>query len=114
MKRRGALLTLGALGAYGALRSTRGRPSVAKCGRLIAVTLEPTTLVSAYDSTMTNCLIGSKAMEGLVTYDVDLSPLPALAERWEVAPDASSIRFHLRPDVKSARRRRLQFRGREV
>ncbi|MET0284548.1 MAG: ABC transporter substrate-binding protein [Polyangiales bacterium] len=101
MKRRAALLALGALGAYGSTRIVRGRAPSAVGRRLIVVTIEPTTvLTSAFDPVMTNCLIGSKVMEGLVTYDVDLNPVPALAERWEVSPDGRSIRFHLRPNVK--------------
>ena len=35
----------------------------------------------------------------LVKYDENLSPVPYLAESWEVADDASEITFHLRDDV---------------
>lgn len=61
---------------------------------------EPATLVSAFDSTMTNGMIGAKVLEGLVTYDADLNPVPALAERWEISDDGLTIRFDLRRGVK--------------
>ena len=37
---------------------------------------------------------------GLVNYDVNMKPIPELAESWEVAPDGLSITFHLRRGVK--------------
>lgn len=38
-------------------------------------------------------------MEGLVQYDEELNPIPALAERWEISPDGKQYTFHLRKGV---------------
>lgn len=37
--------------------------------------------------------------EGLTRFDAELQTVPAAAERWEYNDDASSITFHLRPDL---------------
>ncbi|MET0390017.1 MAG: ABC transporter substrate-binding protein [Polyangiales bacterium] len=106
LTRRRALIAPGlVLGGYGLVRSVAAkrnseRPIAQRGGTLIVVSPEPTILVSAFDPTMTNCMIGSKVMEGLVTYDVDLNPRPALAERWDVSADGRTVRFQLRPGVK--------------
>lgn len=43
----------------------------------------------------------SALFEGLVTEDpVDLHPVPAVAETWDVSPDGLSYTFHLRPTAK--------------
>ncbi len=38
-------------------------------------------------------------MEGLIQYDEDLNPIPALAERWNVSSDGKRYTFHLRKGV---------------
>ena len=106
MKRRSFVVGASALGiASVAARSVLDRPEPAvrapTRGGTLVVLLggEPSLLVSAFDSTMTNGMIGSKVLEGLVTYDVDLKPKPALAESWEVSPDGLGIRLNLRRGV---------------
>ena len=42
----------------------------------------------------------SKFHNGLLNYDLDLKPVPELAESWEVSDDGLTITFHLRKDVK--------------
>ncbi|MDB5506707.1 MAG: ABC-type dipeptide transport system, periplasmic component [Devosia sp.] len=43
---------------------------------------------------------GSKIFEGLLTYDYDLKPYPALATAWSVSDDGLSYEFKLRDGVK--------------
>lgn len=94
-----ALGLLGAAGLSCHLRSPA--PRVPRTGGTLVVAPagEPAMLVSAFDSTMTNCIIGSKILEGLVTYDVDLNPVPALAESWAIARDGKTVRLTLRRGV---------------
>lgn len=42
----------------------------------------------------------SKFHNGLLNYDLDLKPVPELAESWEVGDDGLTITFHLRKGVK--------------
>ena len=37
---------------------------------------------------------------GLLNYDMDMKPVPELAQSWEVAPDGLTMTFHLRQGVK--------------
>jgi peptide/nickel transport system substrate-binding protein len=72
-----------------------------KGGTLTAVLYpEPPYLLSAVDPTLQMAVVTTKVMEGLLWYDMDMTPHPLLAERWEVAPDGLSYTFHLRPNVK--------------
>jgi oligopeptide transport system substrate-binding protein len=58
--------------------------------------IDPQTAV-----TITELDIASSLFEGLVAEDpVDLHPVPAVAERWEVSPDGLNYTFHLRPTAK--------------
>ncbi|MBP6903355.1 MAG: ABC transporter substrate-binding protein [Burkholderiaceae bacterium] len=66
----------------------------------VAVSPEPTTLTSAFITTMNIGMVSSKLLEGLVAYDLDLNPVPALATSWAVAPDGKTVTFKLRPGVK--------------
>lgn len=44
--------------------------------------------------------IGPKIIEGLLRYDFDLTPKPALATEWSIAPDGLTYTFKLREGVK--------------
>lgn len=66
----------------------------------VAVAPEPTTLTSAFITTMNIGMVSSKVLEGLVAYDLNLNPVPVLATSWSVAPDGKSITFKLRSGVK--------------
>ncbi len=61
---------------------------------------EPVTLTAAVNTAAPTQFVAGNVFDGLVEYDLDLKPKPALAERWEVAPDGLSITFHLRKGVK--------------
>jgi peptide/nickel transport system substrate-binding protein len=61
---------------------------------------EPTALVGLLTSAIDTYFISGKVNEGLVTYDWNFDPQPALAESWEVRPDGKGVTFHLRKGVK--------------
>lgn len=66
----------------------------------VAVAPEPTLLTSAFITTMNIGQVSSKVLEGLVSYDLNLQPVPALATSWQVSEDGLTVRFHLRENVK--------------
>lgn len=66
----------------------------------VAVAPEPTLLTSAFITTMNIGQVSSKVLEGLVSYDLNLQPVPALATSWKVAPDGLTVTFKLRENVK--------------
>ncbi|CAH2599950.1 ABC transporter substrate-binding protein [Rhodovastum atsumiense] len=61
---------------------------------------EPAILTSAFLPTMNIGMVSSKILEGLVSYDLDLRPVPALAESWETSADGLRVTFHLRREAK--------------
>jgi peptide/nickel transport system substrate-binding protein len=61
---------------------------------------EPPTLVSAGHTAGPTKMLSPKVLEGLLTYDFDLNPLPQLATAWTGAPDGLSYTFILRRGVK--------------
>ena len=61
---------------------------------------EPTSLISLTTvgtPSLTNC---AKTTEGLLEYDYDIKPKPALATEWKISPDGLRYEFKLRPNVK--------------
>ncbi|WP_454725246.1 MULTISPECIES: ABC transporter substrate-binding protein [Cupriavidus] len=66
----------------------------------VAVSPEPTLLTSAFITTMNIGQVSSKILEGLVSYDLNLQPVPALATSWTTAPDGLTVTFKLRENVK--------------
>jgi peptide/nickel transport system substrate-binding protein len=71
-------------------------------GGILKATLqsEPVTLNSGINPTMYIGEVGGKIQEGLISFDADLKPIPALATKWEVAPDGKTVSFDLRKGVK--------------
>ena len=65
-----------------------------------ALTPEPPTLVTAFNSSQMVQQISAKMMDGLVAYDRKLDPMPALATSWTVSDDARTVTFKLRDGVK--------------
>ncbi len=65
-----------------------------------ALTPEPPTLVTAFNSSQMVQQISAKMMDGLVAYDRKLDPMPALATSWTVSDDGRSVTFKLRDGVK--------------
>ncbi|MGQ4274653.1 ABC transporter substrate-binding protein [Terrihabitans sp. B22-R8] len=76
-------------------------PSPARGGTLIGVLEpEPFALVSIVNNNYPLAIVTANVFDGLAVYDRDFVPQPALAERWDIAPDGLSITFHLRRGVK--------------
>lgn len=73
-----------------------------KRGGTLVMTIipEPPSMVAAFNTAAPLTVISAKMLEGLVTYDRDLNPLPHLATAWTIAADGLSISFKLRAGVK--------------
>jgi peptide/nickel transport system substrate-binding protein len=61
---------------------------------------EPVTLTPVVNMAQPTQVVAGNVFDGLVYYDRDLTPKPALAESWEISPDGLRIVFHLRQGVK--------------
>lgn len=68
-------------------------------GGTFVVNLEPEPSSFLFNSNTAGILAG-QVVEGLVEYDENYKPVPALAESWEASPDGLTITFRLRRDVK--------------
>lgn len=68
-------------------------------GTLRIAVEEPSILTSAFITTMNIGMVSSKILEGLVSYDLNLKPVPALARSWTVSPDGLTITFKLQQGV---------------
>jgi peptide/nickel transport system substrate-binding protein len=95
----GALFSLGFPLAPAAYAQTVGKTPVRGGVLTVAVAPEPTQLTSANLTTMNVGMVSSKILEGLVSYDLDLKPVPALAESWQQTADGRTLTFKLRPKV---------------
>jgi peptide/nickel transport system substrate-binding protein len=61
---------------------------------------EPTTLVTIAHTAGPSTRVSPKVTEGLLTYDFNSKPQPALATEWTISPDGLRYSFKLRPNVK--------------
>ncbi|WP_234053165.1 MULTISPECIES: ABC transporter substrate-binding protein [unclassified Xanthobacter] len=61
---------------------------------------EPSTLVTIAHTAGPTQRISPKVTEGLLTYDLNFNPQPALATRWDVSADGLTYTFKLREGVK--------------
>jgi peptide/nickel transport system substrate-binding protein len=68
-------------------------------GGTFVVNLEPEPSSFLFNSN-TASVIAGQVVEGLVEYDENYKPVPALAESWDSSPDGLTITFHLRKGVK--------------
>ena len=66
---------------------------------VITTTPEPATITNALSSAPTTAELATKIFDGLLEYDMDLNPIPSLAESWEVSEDGLSVTFNLRKGV---------------
>lgn len=64
------------------------------------IALEPALFVPVTTSAGSTCDLGPKVVEGLLTYDYKLNPIPLLAAAWSVSKDGLEYRFELRKGVK--------------
>ena len=68
-------------------------------GGTLVVNLEPEPSSFLFNSN-TAGILSAQVVEGLVAYDKDFKPVPALAQSWTQSADGKTITFHLRRDVK--------------
>jgi peptide/nickel transport system substrate-binding protein len=82
------------IGASGARAQSRG-------GTLTCLLAnEPPMLTSAFNTALPLGTIATKVLEGLLAYDAQMNPSPALATSWAVSPDGLAYTFRLRSGVK--------------
>lgn len=65
----------------------------------MCVTPEPNAMCAAFNTASPVTVVSGKMLEGLLNYDFNVSPTPALATAWQVAEDGLSITFTLRDGV---------------
>jgi len=61
---------------------------------------EPPVLTSLVSTSGAVMKVNAKVIEGLLTYDFNMQPIPQLATSWAVSPDGKQYTFHLRKGVK--------------
>lgn len=93
-----AIAATGIAGLSGRARAQAPAPQ--RGGTLVFVLeQEPTTLVAA-TTTDNVTKVSAKVTEGLLTYDLNLDPVPQLATAWSISPDGLRYTFSLRRGVK--------------
>lgn len=65
----------------------------------VIVQPEPPILVLGLNQQGPTQTVAGKIYEGLLRYDHELTPMPGLAERWEVSDDGLTYTFHLRENA---------------
>lgn len=66
----------------------------------IGLNAEPITLNPAITNNQVDVFVAAKIYEGLIYLDEDMTPVPGLAQSWEVSDDGLTIALHLRPGVR--------------
>ena len=89
----------GSLAAAALLMS--GAASAQKSGGTVVkiVQPEPPSMASYLSTSGPIGLVAPKIYEGLLDYDKDLNPVPALAESFEVSEDGKTVTFNLQKGV---------------
>lgn len=98
MDRRAFMLTSVATALAGALPFDALAQDQPREGGTFIVNLEPEPSSFLFNSN-TASVLAAQVVEGLVVYDADAKPQPALAESWEASPDGLTITFRLRRGV---------------
>jgi len=65
-----------------------------------SVGTEPETLDPRKSTGIPEATVEAQLFEGLTTLDAKNSPVPAMAEKWEISPDGMKYKFFLRPGIK--------------
>jgi len=107
---RDRLKLLGGVAVLAGLHATGVLPAMDVIGAALAqdakktlrVTIvpEPPSLNTAFNTAIMVQQISTKMLDGLLAYDKNFEPMPALATEWKVADDGLSITFKLRSGVK--------------
>ncbi len=99
LTRRAALMLGGASLLAAGVLPRGGFAQTSGGAAVMTISPEPNAMVSAFNSASPVAVISGKMIEGLVEYDFDLQPKPALATAWEIAADGLAITFTLRQGV---------------
>ncbi|MFG1477838.1 ABC transporter substrate-binding protein [Xanthobacter sp. V4C-4] len=95
-----ALVLTAALAATGAGAQDAKDPPK-RGGTLTAIVQpEPVILTAALNTAAPTGIVTGSIFDGLVDYDADLKPVPALAESWDTSKDGLTFTLHLRDGVK--------------
>lgn len=98
--RRGFCLAAATLGAAAAAPfSVAAAPRRGGTATLL-LSAEPQVLTAIANTAFNVVYVSAKATEGLLTYDFDLNPQPALAREWSISSDGLTYRFALREGVR--------------
>lgn len=65
----------------------------------ITTTPEPALITNALSSAPTTAELATKIFDGLLEYDMNLKPIPSLAESWSTSADGKTVTFKLREGV---------------
>lgn len=67
---------------------------------IAAIDPEPAQLNTTFHNQYANAAVGANVFDGLLSYDAEQKPVPALATSWSVSDDNLAITFNLRKGVK--------------
>ncbi len=98
LTRRGLLGALALLVASGSPIAQSADP-VRGGDLVVALQSPPPILTSAFNSAGFVGVVSAKMLEGLLSYDFELNPRPALARSWSLSEDGMSLTFELRQNV---------------
>ena len=62
----------------------------------MCISTDPASLSLVGNTDQISSQIASVISDGLVAYDEKLSYVPMIAQSWDLAPDGTSVTFHLR------------------
>ncbi|MFG1292262.1 ABC transporter substrate-binding protein [Xanthobacter versatilis] len=97
----GAVLAVAAVLVAGAAGAQQAGDTPKRGGTLSAIIQpEPVILTAALNTAAPTGIVTGSIFDGLVDYDSNLRPVPALAESWETAMDGLTFTLHLRGGVK--------------
>ncbi len=82
--------------ALGLLQACTRPPSRNDNDVRVAVSTDPASLSLVGNTDLTSSQIASVISDGLVAYDEKLRYVPMIARSWDLAPDGTSVTFHLR------------------
>ncbi|MCL2896615.1 ABC transporter substrate-binding protein [Brenneria tiliae] len=101
MKKHALLSILVVASSLFSLHGQAAEPTPKRGGTLnFLVEPEPPVLTTLINTAGPILKVNSKVIEGLLNYDFDLKPVPALATSWSISPDGKQYTFHLRQGVK--------------
>lgn len=90
-----AMLALG----LGAAHAQEAKPRVGG-GMIVGIGADPGVLNASISANLVEKTISSNVFSMLIRLDKKFSPVPDLAERWEISEDGLTYTFHLRQGVK--------------